>query len=183
MCSPSHVHCSATSHSLSPGTRVPSVWRTRPLNQVKYYPSLPYFPILFPVVQQSSPFISSSSLKWFHILTQFHLLCTFPNNLTIPRSDICTPPLGGGNTPPIERRHPPTQCNFFCFLMFFNVNLLFSHVYTPQTFVYTPPNFKFLEITPLYRYRLSSNYFTSLYQRFNGYQNGHKTLIKSLNDN
>jgi len=28
-------------------------------------------------------------------------------------------------------------------------NLLFAHVYTPRTFVYTPPhpNFKFLEIT------------------------------------
>jgi len=31
--------------------------------------------------------------------------------------------------------------------MFFNVNLLFPYAYTsPQTFVYTPPNFKFLEI-------------------------------------
>jgi len=43
---------------------------------------------------------------------------------------------------------PLTKCNFFYYLLFFNVNLGFAHVYTPplQTFVYTP-NLKFLEIT------------------------------------
>jgi len=50
------------------------------------------------------------------------------------------PSLGGLK---VGRRHPypplPTQCNSFCFfLLFFNVNLRITHVYTPQTFVYTP---------------------------------------------
>jgi len=36
---------------------------------------------------------------------------------------------------------------FFCFLMMFNVNLRFMFTPHPQTFVYPPPNFKFLELT------------------------------------
>jgi len=61
---------------------------------------------------------------------------------------------GGVNTPHLrdDTPHPSpppnsTQCNFSRFLMFFNVNLHFSHVYTSPNICLYPPNFKFLEIT------------------------------------
>jgi len=49
------------------------------------------------------------------------------------------PPRGGGKYPPSQLRNGPssTQCNFFL-LMSFSINLGFAHVYTPQTFIYTP---------------------------------------------
>jgi len=51
--------------------------------------------------------------------------------------------------------------------VFFSVNLHFAHVYTPQTFVHTPPNFKFLEIT-LHRpiYMVLIEYFFALQSIF-----------------
>jgi len=49
-------------------------------------------------------------------------------------SDIFTPPPREDKDPPVEE--PPTQCKFYCFLYtVFNVNLRFTHVYTPP-----PPN-------------------------------------------
>jgi len=53
-------------------------------------------------------------------------------------SDIFTSPLGGKAPPPVKKRHPPPRQGVF-FVRFLNVNLGFAHVYTPQTFVYTPP--------------------------------------------
>jgi len=45
-------------------------------------------------------------------------------------SDICTPPLGGVNTPPVERRPPPPllRAILTIILMFFHVNL---RLFTP----------------------------------------------------
>jgi len=63
-------------------------------------------------------------------------------------SDIFTPPLGGVKTPQSAHDPPPPFLVFFkMFLMFFNVNLLSKHVYTPRQMCVYPPNFKFLEIT------------------------------------
>jgi len=45
--------------------------------------------------------------------------------------------------PPNGRRDPPTHRKYFCFFIFFNVNLGFAYVcLQSHTFVYTP-NFKF----------------------------------------
>jgi len=66
-------------------------------------------------------------------------------------SDIFTPALGGGGKyppPQMSDDNPPAQCDFFDFLMFFNVNLRFAHVYTPPPNICLyPPTLKFLEIT------------------------------------
>jgi len=62
-------------------------------------------------------------------------------NALMCKCDIFTPLLGWVNTPPPLDDTPLTQCHFFCFIIFFkgfiNVNLSFTHVYTPLTFVYT----------------------------------------------
>jgi len=56
------------------------------------------------------------------------------------------PPLGGIKTPQLRDDTLP-RLSVIC-LMFFNVNSHSVHGYTPpQTFVYIPPNFNFLEIT------------------------------------
>jgi len=47
------------------------------------------------------------------------------------------PLLEGVKTPPVETQHPPPA--FSVIISFFNVNVDFARVYTPQTFVYTPP--------------------------------------------
>jgi len=70
-----------------------------------------------------------------------------PRVLTLLASDIITPPPRSGKDPLVESRHPPSR---FRVLMLFEVNLRFTHAYTPQTFIYTPTtNFKLLEITLL----------------------------------
>jgi len=51
-----------------------------------------------------------------------------PVKVLVTTSDICTPPEGRGDK---ERRHPPESVNFF---QFFNVNLLFAHVYSRKHF-------------------------------------------------
>jgi len=50
-------------------------------------------------------------------------------------------PLGGGKDLQLKDDTPPPD------LVSFFLILRFTHVYTPQTFVHTHPNFKFLEIT------------------------------------
>jgi len=63
--------------------------------------------------------------------------------------DIFTP-TQGAKTPPqmSDDTPPPAQCDCFSFLMCFNVNLSFEHVYTPSNICpYPPLYFKFLEIT------------------------------------
>jgi len=89
-------------------------------------PSLPH-----PIIPQPCRYKLYLSL----ILKSYHL----------QTSDICTPPLGGKD-PPIRDDTPlPIQCIFSVYFCFFSVNLSF---YTPpKTLVYTPPHFKFLEIT------------------------------------
>jgi len=52
-------------------------------------------------------------------------------------------------TPPVERRHPPTQCIVLCFSMFL-MWIYASRMFTPPSNIclYIPrPHFKFLEIT------------------------------------
>jgi len=68
-------------------------------------------------------------------------------------TDIFTRPPRGCKDPPVELQTLPpllpTQCDFFCFLMFFNVNLAdlcFEYVYTLPKHLSIPPNFKFLGI-------------------------------------
>jgi len=70
-----------------------------------------------------------------------------------------TPPLGGefftpsrGGVDPTSQLRDDTaltKCNVFCFLMFKCKFVLRACLHPPQTFVHTPPNFKFLEITLL----------------------------------
>jgi len=61
---------------------------------------------------------------------------------------LYTPPRGVKN-PAVERRHPPSlgASQFFLIFNVFNVNLGLRMFTPPQTFVWPPPQFKFLEIT------------------------------------
>jgi len=51
---------------------------------------------------------------------------------------------------------PPIQRNFFSFLMFFNVNLGFAHVYTPPKHLTIPPQFQIPRNNPATVYSCSS---------------------------
>jgi len=68
------------------------------------------------------------------------LLCCFNY---VNSSDIFLPPLGGVKTPKLR---DDTALQFF-----YVFNLCFVDDYTPLTFFYTPPHFKFLEITVVNR--------------------------------
>jgi len=54
-------------------------------------------------------------------------------------SNNFTPPLGRVKTPQLRDDTPPTRSHFVLFLMFFNVNLRFVHVYTPPREGKDPP--------------------------------------------
>jgi len=54
------------------------------------------------------------------------------------------PPRGGGVKTPQLGNDPPPPDSFFCILMLFNVNLRFTHIYTPTNIcLYPPLNFVF----------------------------------------
>jgi len=75
-----------------------------------------------------------------HCSSYLYSLLPCPSLLQSPppqTSDICTPPRGDRATQ-VERRHTPDSMSLFCVLMFVNVNLVLTYVYTPQTFVYIP---------------------------------------------
>jgi len=52
------------------------------------------------------------------------------------------PPPSGVTPPQMSDDTPPAQCDFFDFLMFFNVNLHFAHVYNPPNICLYPSQFK-----------------------------------------
>jgi len=76
-------------------------------------------------------FLTSADMLWLLITIRPYHQWYFNN----PLGEYRPPPPPNWDT----THTPPTQCNFFCFFLFFNVNLRFAHVYTPQTIDYNPP--------------------------------------------
>jgi len=106
--------------------------------------------IIFQIISQATAFVglylaigvaneTDNAQQWiFAIASGMFLYIALANIVSETLIFLHTPPLGGGKDPPVERQPPPPPIFLVCFLSFnvFNVNLSFTHVYTPLTSFY-----------------------------------------------
>jgi len=105
--------------------------------------------IIFQIISQATAFVglylaigvaneTDNAQQWiFAIASGMFLYIALANIVSETLIFLHTPPLGGVKTPQLKD-NPPPPIFLVCFLSFnvFNVNLSFTHVYTPLTSFY-----------------------------------------------